>query len=344
MNKKLLIFVILLLALSLGVFKLFSKNPETILKDKLSQFLESKELSSEEYAVVKKEFLTLMGASNPKIVLAELRERIKTDATLLRSCHSLVHDIGHAAYEKYKDFGGAMKYQDEICNSGYLHGIIETHFSKSSDLFAEMQTVCEPYPLGKFSSWECYHGVGHGVMYYTNNDLPKSLQLCGQYKNDFARRTCENGVFMENFNADQKLHISKFLKEEDPFYPCREQASRYKGDCFLYAPTYYLSLHKNDYVDALKWCEGAESSYKLICAVGVGSQAIKENISTPKFVEEVCMSGGTSQVEPCIEGMIGLFVNHHGSLEPARVLCEQLEPSNRKACYSSINSSSELFN
>ncbi|MCH7641320.1 hypothetical protein IID22_03930, partial [Patescibacteria group bacterium] len=298
----------------------------------------------EEYAVVKEEFLGLINIHDPKFALTELRERVKTNNALLRSCHVLVHEIGHEAYQKYGDFGKAMKYQDEICNSGYLHGIIETHFSKSVDFSTAMQTVCNPYPLGKYLSWECYHGVGHGVMYYTSNDLPKSLELCDRYESSFARENCANGIFMENFNTDQKIHPSRFLKESDPFYPCQEQLARYKGDCYFYAPTYYLSLYKNDYLGALKWCEGTELLYKSTCAQGVGNQAIKENINTPKLVEEICMSNKSEQVDSCIYGMVDLFIKHHGSLETGQKLCEQLELSNRQTCYFSIQSSSVLFN
>jgi hypothetical protein len=31
-----------------------------------------------------------------------------------------------------------------------------------------MQTMCDQYPVGSFLSWECYHGIGHGVMFYTD--------------------------------------------------------------------------------------------------------------------------------------------------------------------------------
>ena len=344
-NKKFLILIIIfVISLGVGVIKFASKKLEMSPEDQTRQSFELKELSIEEYSKVKEEFWGLMNTHDPKFVLTELRERVKIDNTLLRSCHALVHDIGHKAYEKYGDFGESMKYQDEICNSGYLHGIIETHFSKSANVFTAMKTVCSSYPLGKYISWECFHGVGHGLMYYTSNDLPKSLESCDRYESFFARLSCTNGVFMENFNTDQKFHHSKFLKESDPFYPCQEQASRHKRDCYLYAPTYYLSLHKNDYVGALKWCEDAEFLYKSTCAQGVGSQAIKENINTPKLVEEICMSNKSAQVHSCINGMIGLFINHYGSLEPARKLCEQLEPSNRGTCYLSIQSNSELFN
>ncbi len=342
-NKKfIIVIVVLFYCIGFGASKLFNKA-QSPSKKYAHQSVELKELSREEYAVVKEEFLGLINTHDPKFALTELRERIKTDHALLRSCHALVHEIGHAAYEKYGDFGEAMKYQDEICNSGYLHGIIETHFSKSADVFTAMQGVCNPYPLGKYLSWECYHGVGHGVMYYTSNDLPKSLKLCDRYESSFARTNCANGVFMENFNTDQKIHPSKFLKESDSFYPCQEQTGRHKGICYLYSPTYYLSLHKNDYVAALDWCNNAELFYQDTCARGVGSQAIKENINNPKFVEEICISGKSSQVSSCVSGMVDLYINHYGSLEPARKLCEQLEISNRQTCYNSIQSSASLF-
>jgi hypothetical protein len=192
-------------------------------------------------------------------------------------------------------------------------------------------------------SWQCYHGIGHGLMFYTANDLPRSLKMCEGFDTDFSRSNCANGVFMENFNADQKLHISKFLKESDPFYPCPQQTNRYKAYCYLYAPTYFLSLNDGDYDAALEWCKRAEAGFEPSCAYGVGTQAMKENLNDPKLVETVCMNGEDEQTAPCIEGMTSLYINHHGSLEPARELCSRLEKPNRPACYEAIAANASLF-
>jgi plastocyanin len=303
----------------------------------------SGELSEERYKEIEADLGALVGEEDPRAALEKLRREIKTDDALSRSCHPLVHDIGHAAYEKYHDFGEAMKYQDEVCNSGYLHGIIESRFSESENVFADMKTMCERYPQGSYLSWQCYHGIGHGLMFYTSNDLPRSLEMCDGFDSDFGRSNCANGVFMENFNADQKLHLSKFLKESDPFYPCAEQAERHKAVCYIYAPTYYLSLNGGDYAAALEWCTGAEAGFEPSCAYGVGTQAMKENLNDPKLVESVCMDGEPEETAPCIEGMAGLYINHHGSLEPARDLCASLEASNRPACYDAVKAHSSLF-
>lgn len=236
-----------------------------------------------------------------------------------------------------------MKFQDEICNSGYLHGVIESYFSQNKPDTALLKTVCGAYPKEKFLSWECYHGVGHGLMFFTQNDLPKSLALCGEYNSDFEKSSCVNDVFMENFNTGGKLHSSKFLKETDPFYPCGEQKDEDKATCYLYAPTYYLSLHKNDYLGALRWCNGTESFYGNVCAEGVGTQAMKENINDIKFVEKICMSAPALKVGSCLAGMTGLYINHYGSLEPAQEMCGHLEAQSRQFCYDTVNSHAPLF-
>ncbi|MEK7520340.1 MAG: hypothetical protein AAB581_03830 [Patescibacteria group bacterium] len=303
----------------------------------------SQPLPREAYQNVRDFFVAIVKNQDPKIALQQLQEQTTTNDSLLRSCHMLTHDIGHAAYEKYKDFAAAIAYQNDICNSGYLHGVIESHFSTSADFSQAVKTVCNKYPKEKFLSWECYHGVGHGLMFYTDNDLPRSLALCDAYDTDFAKGNCANGVFMENFNSDAKMHPSKFLKPDDPFYPCQEQTPNQKGNCYFYAPEYYLHLHPNDYAGALRWCKTAELPFQQTCAANVGGNTIIQNIHNPKFAEAVCMASSPEQKIPCIEGMVGLYINHHGSLEPARTLCEQLEPHNQQTCRIVIESNSGLF-
>jgi hypothetical protein len=304
----------------------------------------SSELSGEEYKKVKEGFVGILNRQDPKIALNDLRERVKTDNALLRSCHVLTHDLGHAAYQKYGDFGEAMKFQDEICNSGYLHGVIESYFSQNKPDTVVLQAVCSAYPKEKFMAWECYHGVGHGLMFFTQNDLPKSLALCEEYHSDFEKSSCVNGVFMENFNTNEKLHPSKFLRESNPFYPCGEQKEEDKATCYLYAPTYYLSMYKNDYVGVFGLCSGGtEFQFREACVQGVGVQAMKENINDVKLVEKICMNIPTGERAPCFTGMTGLYINHYGATEPAQKMCAQLEEENQQFCYNTIISRLALF-
>ncbi len=288
-------------------------------------------------------FSALQKDHDTKTALAQLRSEIKENDLLAYNCHDVAHTLGHEAFKIYADFGKAMELQDEICNSGYIHGVIEEYFSETTDVFEAMKTVCSPYPAGKFTSWECYHGVGHGLMYYTNNNLPKAISLCEAYSGSFARGSCINGVYMENFNAGEKIHSSTFLKPDDLFYPCSDQAFGYKKDCYVYAPIRYLHFYPEDYVGALDWCNNAPLAYQSTCASGVGSQAMKENINAPKQVEVVCRQGKFSQIRPCIEGMTSLYINHSGALQPARILCSELDWPNRRFCQRSMRQAANLF-
>lgn len=340
MNKKKW-FLLFFLSLLLGGVFIFSIQKQETTEQKIISF-NQQTLSKEAYQKIRDELVTITNNQNPQETLTFLREKIKTDDALARSCHALVHEIGQNAYQKYNDFGEAMKYQDEVCNSGYLHGIIEAHFSKSADIFTTLQSVCATYKPTSFIGWECYHGVGHGLMYFTQNILPRSLSLCDTYENIDARSACVNGVFMENFNTDQKLHPSRYLKSSDPFFPCNEQKSVHQGDCYLYAPSYYLNLHKNDYHQAIKWCRTAGKDFQLICINGVGAQMMKENSNNPKFVESICMSDKNG-TEACIDGLVGLYINHFGGLDEAKILCNKLEKANQPICEQTIVSRKGFF-
>ncbi len=167
--------------------------------------------------------------------------------------------------------------------------------------------------------------------------------MCDASEDLLGRSSCVNGIFMENFSADGKLHVSEYLREGTPLYPCAEQEASHKADCYLYAPTYYLSQNEEDYEGALQICEDAEADFRSARVYGVGSQAMKENLDDPKFVESVCGDNATADKRPCVRGMVSLRINHHGSAEPAREMCGRLEPSNEAACLIAIQAMSPMF-
>ena len=291
----------------------------------------------------KEHYADLVRERDPRFALDQLEKDMEADEQLLRSCHPVVHEVGNAAYEKYGDFGKAMKYQDEVCNSGYVHGVIEERFARSDDVLADMKTMCDRYEPGGYLAWQCYHGIGHGVMYYTSNRLPEALEMCDAFDEDFGSSSCYNGVFMENFGADGELHVSEYVKKGEPLYPCAQQKPRHKADCYLYAPTHYLNSNAGDYAGALKECKEAEPLFRATCAEGVGSQATKENLHEPRLVEAVCEKGGPGQTEPCVMGMVSFYANHHGSPKPARGLCGRLEVPNRDACVYTVETLAPMF-
>lgn len=309
-------------------------------KEKISAILNgTKEPTPSQYRAVVKVFLEMMQKEDPNFALHQVPELIEDNVVLRPLCHVLVHEMGREAYKNYdNNFEKAMSFGDEVCNGGYIHGVIEQHFVSVDDMEQEMQTICNGYDIGR-----CFHGVGHGFMYYSENDLPRSIELCKKYEDFIARFQCAQGVYMENFSADGKNHLSEFLKKDDPLYPCAEQHPQFKTSCYYYAPTYYLFLSKNNYEGAFDLCETAEKDFIYMCIKGVGSRAIKIMIEEPKEVEKLCMKAKKGSVAPCIDGMAGFYLNHFNSIEKTIELCNIMEPKNKEACNEAISSRRDLF-
>ena len=301
-----------------------------------SKILQSTDkMTSSEFSSYKKEFGEILLKSSPTEALAALSDKLDSNAKVARYCHSYAHEIGHMAFNKY-GFADALTYIDDLCGSGYAHGVIEEYFVKIDDLGNAVTNACT-VGSNAMSLESCYHGVGHGLMFYTNNDIPKSLSYCDWYTDTIARARCSEGVFMENFNSDERFHKSKYLKSNDPLYPCQEQTQFYKDSCYFYAPDYYLILHDRDYKGAIELCKKAEAGFDSICIKGVGSRAMKYNIAKPKFVEAVCMNAkGAYNISFCIDGMMSYYLVHTNSVSKSKAVCETLEDGNKSACYNAV--------
>lgn len=278
----------------------------------------------------------------PTEAFATLTKLMGENKDVLRDCHGLVHEIGHASYEKLQDFPVAIKYEDKLCGSGYLHGVIESYFSNTPDVMEKIKTVCDVYS-DKTDHGRCMHGIGHGIMFYNQNDLPAAVQTCASFEDSESQIRCSEGVYMENFGTNEDMHQSEYLKPEDPFYPCAEQDEKFKGVCYFYSPIYYLNLHNDDYETALKWCLSAEADQVMACTKGLGSRAMKYNLADAKLVESICESGTADQKPTCIDGMISYYLVNFESLSKGRKLCSELKPENAEICLSSLESRSSLF-
>lgn len=272
----------------------------------------------------------LTDSQDPKVALVALAKASKTNDSVAAICHGLAHEIGREAYRRYQNFDAALHFEDQTCGSGYLHGVIETRFAASPNILATMQASCS------VSDDRCLHGVGHGLMYYTANDLPKSLSYCSQYPS-FARSYCAEGVFMENFSTDIQLHPSIYLHPNDPFFPCSSQVGVYKGGCYYYAPSYYLRLHPDQYAAGLVWCQSAEAGYVPSCTAGLGSRAMKYTINHPQAVAEICAAAPATQVNDCLDGAVSYYIVNQESLGSGRLFCQQVALPLQLSCQQSVN-------
>lgn len=299
----------------------------------------AKPLDHHQFETIQNKLVQLLQEKDPRASFDYLRSAIKEDAALARDCHPLLHYLGHSAYEKYQDFNKTVSYQDGLCNSGYTHGTIEAHFMASNDIDATLKSTC-PYQDNKitFQQWQCYHGIGHGTMYFTDKDLPQSLSLCESLPTSVARSSCANGVFMERFIIVNHSGSPTTSSSNINTALCAQQAEAYKSDCYFYAPTAYLERRVNDYAGAFEDCENSEKEFIHACMYGLGGQVMKENITKPEVAKEICKKAPKKYIASCVEGAISLLINHHGSTAEVETLCATTFSHYKAICLEKIKS------
>jgi hypothetical protein len=286
-----------------------------------------------------------LNAHDPGVALSDLERITGSEPYVNDFCHPIAHDLGHAALKKYHgDFAKASSYANDVCGSGYLHGIVEETLDQSPDKEAAVTTICGPRPTGA-----CLHGVGHGAMFIAKLDVPKAEQLCSLFRNSYRTARCAEGIFMQLFEPDEddpaalsKLPARKLAAE--PLYPCPQQPSLFQSACYFYAPIYYLQTH--DYVDhpesfgqALDWCLSAPSAAgRSDCTRGTGSRLMKYNLDRPVWDAAQCEAAPTSgQRGDCIAGMVSYWdVNYNDRSVRVR-LCPQLAGVARSDCIDAVN-------
>lgn len=197
--------------------------------------------------------------------------------------------------------------------------------------------------MRKPTEGKCFHGLGHGPMFFSENDLESSLRYCKTLSEGFQRIQCAEGVFMENFETGESVHPSASLHADNPFFPCRAQQDPYKGVCAFYAPRSYIAKHPGDYAGALQWCERVPTVSRSACIKGVGSVAMKEHIDEPLLSERVCDGADASERRYCIEGFVSYRTVRFASVSKGRELCAMLQPGNRASCENIAQESMPFF-
>ena len=76
-------------------------------------------------------------AKDPGVALADLERITLKDPYVDGFCHPVAHEIGHAALAKYQgNFTKAVSFLNDVCGSGYLHGVVEEKLQQMPDAMA----------------------------------------------------------------------------------------------------------------------------------------------------------------------------------------------------------------
>jgi len=277
----------------------------------------------------------------PKKALAQLQTSITSDAAVAADCHRITHRMGSAALSLYKDkVGPAFVAGTAVCASGYYHGIIERAFlgQPTDKLNVVARQLCSDPKINvqRFLSYQCIHGLGHGLMIYTGYNLPGSLKTCDGLRTGFDRVSCSGGVFMENFNASYGV-TSKYLRKNDPIYPCNSVAERHKLYCYLLVTANLLRVYGGDQKKTADACQKSEPKWVATCFESFGRDVSGIAGKSASKALASCRLAGKGEGD-CLYGVSREIVNADAGGERGGRFCAQNPKAHRARCYSGVGS------
>lgn len=308
--------------------------------------LESKDFScrSLDYKCYETHYSNLVRTNGVKDAFKDLKDRYDNDSSVKTFCHPLVHAIGRASSLKFANISEAFLQGDNFCSSGYYHGVLEGIAGKMGrdNLLASLNSICSDI-RGKnvysLDYYNCVHGLGHGLMAITDDELFESLTYCDKLTGDWEQKSCASGVFMENIVADGISHTSKFLKKDDLLYPCNSTPEKYIGTCYFLQSSYIFRQNNFDFSKTFDVCARAESdSYRSLCYQSLGRDASGFTISDISKTKKICFLGKNfEQRLGCFIGAARDFKYYFNGTKEAKKFCESGEvPSIIEACLKAI--------
>jgi plastocyanin len=252
-------------------------------------------------------------------------------------CHSRAHKIGHIAYEELGS--NAFKSCGIECHSGCVHGATEAFFAEkgTSNLDEELAILCAGQYSG-FATHQCLHGIGHGLMAWSDYDLPAALDACNLLPSA-VRPSCWSGAFMENivgtFAEKRKGHYSNYLSN-DPHFPCNAVNSTYQPTCYHLQTSRMIVLFHGDFARVAAECAKVTDQYgKMSCFLSMGRDVSGANRNDPKKIVEQCKKAGGEGMRYCFNGAVQDQFWDESQAQGALMLCTELEPFNMSdECYS----------
>jgi mono/diheme cytochrome c family protein len=286
-------------------------------------------------------FGNLTFSDGPKVALARLQAMLESSSAVRADCHRIAHRMGSAALTRFHDrVAPAFIAGSPVCASGYYHGIIERAFlGQPADRLATVaRQLCSDPQINaqRFLTYQCIHGLGHGLMIYSGYDLPGSLRTCDALQTGFARVSCSGGVFMENFNSSYGV-TSKYLRANDPIYPCNAVAERHKLYCYMLVTANILRVNGGDLARTADACLRSEAPWVSTCYESFGRDASGIAGKSAKLALVSCRLARRHEGD-CLYGVAREIVNADAGGARGGRFCAQTRAPFRDRCYAGVGS------
>ncbi|MES2304569.1 MAG: hypothetical protein V4558_03640 [Gemmatimonadota bacterium] len=309
-------------------------------------------------------FDSLAVAGKVKLAMQSL-ERLKTiDPDAAPNGHVFAHGIGISAEKGGGEITTIFGQCDESNESGCYHGVLQAYFSAAKSVTAvEVNAVCAPFRIKESDRWllfQCVHGAGHGLTMYYGHDVPRALKDCDYMPDEWGRRSCYAGVFMENIVNQQSktaeshglmshegMHMEgmaggasepfKALDKNDLLYPCSVMAERYLFSCYEMQTAAILYQNGGNIGSAAKTCDTAPKAMRYVCYQSLGRDISAFALNDNARAISMCNLGTDSYRPWCFFGLAKSYVNKNAKPDDGIALCKAVTEVNAKLkCYEAV--------
>lgn len=258
-------------------------------------------------------------------------------------CHQTMHYLGSTVYSQTQSLPTSFSYALNNCDNGMYHGIVESFLQKNGtaeNIPQLIQSLCDEgmqnrslYSQGYLSL--CYHGLGHGLMLFTGNNLEQSLDYCDLVIRDTSNQ-CRNAVYMEYTNSH-----SSDTKVID-LQLCNTMPDKHKNYCLNRYGSQSLGNSKENINVARSTCALIPKIYREDCLSGIAEAIRFDQGSTAAATQCKALHEQQDLYSKCIFFAISFFarIDRGG---PANVVnfCSFFYAADRKICVIEVRKSLE---
>ncbi len=215
--------------------------------------------------------------------LKQIQQLEAQDPELRRDCHPIVHAIGRETFRVKGTIHESFAACDQTCHSGCYHGSVE-RFLRGEDIYSEADrhpseaelsqkaaVACDPSTPLRLR-FQCLHGLGHALLFFSVYNLQQSLNACDGLSDDWSRNSCYGGVFMEN--VSNSTNEKKNFSPTDYHAPCDQVADKYRRECYIMQTSRMTEMGLNT-ERILEEC-GKAGAYRIPCTQSIGRDLSNE--------------------------------------------------------------------
>jgi hypothetical protein len=171
-------------------------------------------------------------------------------------------------------------------------------------------------------------------MIQTGFDVPSALWMCSRLATRWDDVTCTGGVFMENGSTVYGIR-SRWLKDDDPLYPCGVVKPRDRASCYLRVTTQMLRVNGYDWGKAAQTCRGISLKWRRYCFRSFGRDAVERTQEDAPAILRLCRIVGSAGAQ-CLYSAARTIANRQATTKGAAALCRIAPTRERASCFAGL--------